>query len=170
MTLSFHNNYWLTPYVDETYIKVKGKWVYVYREIDRDGMLVNTMVSKTRNMKAARKFFGQVKSVSHRPDRVTTDGHISYPRAISSILGKGVLHRVNAYLINFTEQSHRPLKQRYYPMLGFGSLKGAEIFCEAFDELQSFFKIRSRKTFTANQKRCIRASKIFSFNKMVQEL
>jgi len=130
-------------YVDETYIKIKGKWVYVYLGIDKQGILVNTvntLVSKTRDMKAAKKFFGQVKLNCHKPNRVTTDGHNSYPKAINSILGKGILHRVNRYLINFTEQSHRPLKQWYYPMLGFGSFKGASIFCQAFGELRSFFQ------------------------------
>ena len=157
-------------YVDETYVKIKGKWVYVYRAVDRKGMLVNTMVSETRDMKAARRFFRQVKKVAITPKRVTTDKHQSYPRAIDETLGKKVFHRVNAYLHNYTEQSHRPLKQRYYPMLGFGSIKGAKIFCTAFDELRSFFRIRSSKKFSAEQKRRIRASKIFSFNKMVVEL
>ena len=127
-------------YIDETYIRIKGKWVYVYRGIDRNGNLVNTMVSETRDMDAAKKFFSESEEVCGIPERVTTDGHSAYPRAIAEVNGTDVKHRVNGYLHNFTEQSHRPLKQRYYPMLGFKSLKGASIFCPAHDELRNFFK------------------------------
>jgi putative transposase len=69
-------------YVDETYIKIKGKWRYVYRAIDRKGTLVDCMVSAKREMNAARRFFKRPVSVTDVvPDRVTTDGHNSYPNA-----------------------------------------------------------------------------------------
>ncbi|GHO63076.1 hypothetical protein KSC_019680 [Ktedonobacter sp. SOSP1-52] len=86
-------------YVDETYIKVHGKWCYVYRAIDRDGNLVNSMVSEKRNMDAAKRFFLQaVATIGQAPERVTTDGHDSYPRAIRETFGKEVIHRCNPYL------------------------------------------------------------------------
>ena len=70
-------------YVDETYLKVQGRWCYLYRAIDRDGNLIDTMLSPARNMKAAQRFFRSARSVAgFVPDRVTTDGHNSYPRAI----------------------------------------------------------------------------------------
>src|SRR6478672_9611298 len=60
-------------YTDETYIKVQGKWHYLYRAIDRDGKLVDSMLSKHRNMEAARKFFARAREVvGHRPKKVTT--------------------------------------------------------------------------------------------------
>ena len=62
-------------YVDETYLKVQGRWCYLYRAIDRDGNLIDTMLSPTRDMKAARRFFRSARSVAgFVPDRVTTDG------------------------------------------------------------------------------------------------
>lgn len=111
-------------YVDETYIKVGGKWLYLYRAMDRDGKLVNYMLSQTRDMAAAKQFFQQARTVTGcRPDRVTTDGQDSYPRAIRQVLGRKVVHRTNRYLNNRMEQDHRGVKQRYYPMRGFGSLQ-----------------------------------------------
>ncbi len=131
-------------YVDETYVTVKGKWCYLYRAIDRDGNLVDSMLSEKRDMKAAERFFKQaIDVVGYAPKRVTTDGHDSYPRAIREILGSEVLHRTNRYLNNRLEQDHRGIKQRYYPMRGFGSVASASRFCRAFDEVRQFFRIRT---------------------------
>ena len=75
-------------YVDETYIKVQGHWRYLYRAIDRSGALVDVMFSEHRDMAAAKAFFESAKMVTGvTPDRVTTDGHDSYPRAIRTVLG-----------------------------------------------------------------------------------
>jgi putative transposase len=131
-------------YVDETYIKVHGQWHYLYRAIDREGNLVDTMLSPTRDLTAAKAFFKQaVETVGHKPERVTTDGHDSYPRAIRRTVGRKVVHRTNRYLNNRLEQDHRAVKQRYYPMRGFSSFPGAARFCTAFDELRQYFRARS---------------------------
>ena len=129
-------------YVDETYVSVHGKWCYLYRAIDRDGNLVDSMLSEKRDMEAAKRFFKQtVDVVGHAPERVTTDGHDSYPRAIRETLGCEVIHRCNRYLNNRLEQDHRGIKQRYYPMRGFGSFASASRFCRAFDEVRQFFRV-----------------------------
>src|ERR1700730_5305179 len=66
-------------YVDETYLKINGRWHYLYRAIDRDGNLVDTMLSETRDLPAATAFFKQaVETVGHKPERVTTDGNDAY--------------------------------------------------------------------------------------------
>ena len=92
-------------YVDETYLKVRGRWTYLYRAGDRDGNLIDAMLSEHRNMKAAKAFFRSARAImGFRPDRVTTDGHGSYPRAIRTVLGKTVRHRTSAYLNNRLER------------------------------------------------------------------
>ena len=118
-------------------MKVAGRWCYLYRAIDRDGQLIDSMLSEHRDKHAARRFLRRLVEVAGRkPLRVTTDRHPAYRRAIRWILGRKVLHRKTRYLNNYTEQSHRAVKQRCYPMLGFGS--------SAFDELREYFRVRRR--------------------------
>jgi transposase-like protein len=74
---------------------------------------------------------------------VTTDGHDSYPRAIRETLGEAVTHRCNPYLNNRIEQDHCGVKQRYYPMRGFGNVDAAACFCRAFDEQRQYFRVRT---------------------------
>lgn len=94
-------------------------------------------------MDAAKQFFAQaVAVVGHAPESVTTDGHRSYPRAVRETLGNEVVHRTNVYLNNRIEQDHRGIKQRYYPMRGFGTFVSAARFCRAFDELRDYFCLR----------------------------
>ena len=130
-------------YVDETYIKIGGRWHFLYRAIDREGNLVDTMLSSTRDLAAAKAFFKQaIQTVGHKPERVTTDGHDAYPRAIRRSVGRKVMHRTSQYLNNRLEQDHRAVKQRYYPMRGFGSFPAAARFCTAFHELRQYFRAR----------------------------
>src|ERR687886_1149323 len=132
-------------HVDETYIKVAGEWKYLYRAIDREGNLVDSMLSEHRDMEAAKRFFKAALEIAEQaPEKVTTDGHDAYPRAIRETLGEKVIHRGNPYLNNRLEQDHRGIKQRYYPMRGFGNFEAASRFCRAFDEQRDYF--RSRRT------------------------
>ena len=124
-------------------MKVAGRWCYLYRAIDRDGQLIDSMLSEQRDKHAARRFLRRLLDVAEqRPLRVTTDRHPAYPRAVRWILGRKVQHRTNQYLNNFMEQDHRAVKQRYYPMRGFGSFASASRFCSAFDELRQYFRWR----------------------------
>ena len=133
--------------VDETYLKVQGRWVYLYRAIDRSGALVDVMLSETRDMKAARAFFRSTKAVTAiTPARVTTDGHDSYPRAIRSELGSHVRHRTSRYLNNRLEQDHRGIKGRSRPMRGFKCVESAARFCRGYDELRNFLRLLHRVT------------------------
>ncbi|MFL5338245.1 MAG: IS6 family transposase, partial [Geminicoccaceae bacterium] len=132
-------------YVDETYVRVDGRWCYVYRAIDSTGALVDVLFSEHRDMAAAKAFFRSARAVTGVTlDRVTTDGHDSYPRAIRSELGRGVRHRTSRYLNNRLEQDHRGLKGRYRPMRGFECPRSADRFCRSHDELRNFLRLRSR--------------------------
>ncbi len=131
-------------HVDETYIKVAGVWKYLYRAIDREGNLVDSRLSEHRDMDAAKRCFTAALEVAEEPpERVTTDGHDSYPRAIRETLGAEVTHRCNPYLNNRIEQDHRGVKQRYYPMRGFGNFDAASRCCRAFDEQRQYFRMRT---------------------------
>jgi putative transposase len=77
------------------------------------------------------------------PERITTDGHDSYPRTIRETLGEQAIHRCNQYLNNRIEQTSRGIKQRYYPMRGFGNSASAARFCRAFDEQRQYFRKRT---------------------------
>jgi transposase-like protein len=99
-------------HVDETYIKVAGGWKYLYRAIDREGNLVDSLLSEHRDMDAAKRFFRAAVDVAERaPERVTTAGHDAYPRALRETIGKEVMHHCNRYLNNRIEQDHRGIKQ-----------------------------------------------------------
>src|SRR5246127_1788182 len=127
----------------KTYVKIKGKWAYLYRAMDRQGNLVDSMLSATRDMTAAQRFFRSSLSVINQlPKQVTTDGHDSWPRAIREVLGPQVHRRCSAYLNRRIEQDHRGVKQRYYPMLGFGEFGSARRFGRAFEGVRQYFRPR----------------------------
>lgn len=133
-------------YVDETYIKVKGRWTYLYRAIDREGNLVDVLLSEQRDKAAAEAFFRSARRVTGSiPARVTTDGHNSYPGAITAELGEAVRHRTNRYLNNPLEQDHRGIKQRTRPMGGLKNVDSAQRFCQVYDEVRNFLRFRARR-------------------------
>ena len=104
------------------------------------------MLSATRDMAAARRFFRSAQSMTNTaPKQVTTDGHDSYPRAIRETLGPNVEHRCSAYLNRRIERDHRGVKQRYYAMLGFGEFRSAQRFCRAFEEVRQYFRPRRKQ-------------------------
>jgi transposase-like protein len=143
-------------HVDETYLRVRGRWAYLYRAIDRDGNLVDTMPSKHRDMAAAHAFFRSAKAATGiTPERVTTDGHGSYPRAIRSTLGRRVVHRTSAFKNNGLEQDHRSVKGRIRCMRGFKNFGSAMRFCRSYDELRNFLRprIRYNQPVTASRRR-----------------
>jgi putative transposase len=115
------------------------------RAIDRDGALVDVMLNEHRDLAAAKGILRSAKAVTGAtPDRVTTDGHHAYPRAIRTELGKRVRHRTNRYLNSRLEQDHRGTKGRCRPMLGFKSTESATRYCRGHDELRNFLRCRSQ--------------------------
>jgi len=131
-------------HTNETYIKIQGAWCYLYRAIDADGHLVDSMLSIHRDRDAAKRFFTQsVEVVGHGPTQVTTDGHDAYPRAIRETLGLELVHRCSQYKNNVIEQDHRGIKGRYRPMRGLGSVSGAARFCAAYEEVRAYFRHRT---------------------------
>lgn len=118
--------------VDETYIKVRGKWVYLYRAVDKAGQTIDFRLSRTRDVVAAKAFFK--KAIRHEgrpPHTITLDGYAASHRAVREMRDDGILPtrtklRSSKYLNNLIEQDHRGIKSRTRPMLGFKSFASAE--------------------------------------------
>lgn len=113
--------------VDETYLKVRGRWVYLHRTVDRDGNTVDFRLSPTRNVAAAKAFFRKALRTQERaPVCITLDGYAASHRAVREMpkedyAWKHTKLRSSKYLNNLIEQDHRGIKSRTGPMLGFKS-------------------------------------------------
>ena len=102
-------------------------------------------LSETRDMAGTKAFFVQALEIHETvPEIVTTDGLASYPRAIKEELGDEVEHQVVTCTSNPVEQSHRRVKYRYYPSLGYGEFNAAQRFCQAVGEVAQFLRPQSR--------------------------
>jgi len=118
--------------VDETYIKVKGQWIYLYRTVDSEGNTIEFYLSELRDKQAAKRFFKKALAASHvsRPRVITVDKNPAYPVAIEELkeekqVPKDIQIRQIKYLNNIVEQDHRFIKKRVRPMLGFKSIETA---------------------------------------------
>lgn len=118
--------------MDETYVKVKGRWTYLYRAVDSRGRTIDFLLSAKRDTEAAKRFFrkalGQPHTVNPRP--ITVDKNPAYPRAIAAMKEEGELWRFprlrqRKFLNNIVEQDHRRVKRLVRPGLGFGSFHTA---------------------------------------------
>jgi IS6 family transposase len=104
--------------VDETYVKVAGRWRYVYRAIDQVGQVIDVFVSPRRDAKAARRFFERAIGVTGvRPVEVFTDRVATYPMVLEGLL-PAAWHRMDRYANNGVEADHGRLKARLEPMRG----------------------------------------------------
>ena len=133
-------------YVDETYLKVGGRWCYLYRAIDADGALVDVCLSEHRDQIAAGRFFRSVVEATGRtPDTITTDKHAGDPPALAEVFGDAVEHRTSKFKNNHLEQGHRGVKGRTRPMRGFQHPDSAHRFCRAYDEVRNFLRPVTRR-------------------------
>jgi len=118
--------------VDETYIRVKGKWVYLYRAVDSTGATIDFLLSAKRDAAAAERFLAKALGGENHPAPrvINTDEHAGYPPAIVRLKAEGVLvehcwHRPVQYLNNVLEQDHRAIKRRVRASQNFRSFWGA---------------------------------------------
>ena len=118
--------------VDETYVKIKGEWKYLYRAVDSTGQTIAFMLSAKRDARAAKRFFRKMlKAASHSSPRViNVDQNPAYPPAVEQLKEEGTLPsrtqlRRCKYLNNLIEQDHRFIKRRVNPGLGFSSFNTA---------------------------------------------
>ena len=119
--------------VDETYVKIRGVWHYLYRAVDRMGRTVDFRLSTRRDVAAAKAFFRKaIKSQRRPPQTITLDGYAASHRAVRELKADGSLPRntklrSSKYLNNLIEQDHRSVKQCVAVMLGFKQFRNAMI-------------------------------------------
>jgi putative transposase len=105
---------------------------------------VDVQLSDTRDLAAAETLFRSAWTVTEMtPERLTTDDHDAYPRAIRNVFGERVTHRTNRYLNNHLEQDHRGIIQRYCPTGGLRTFATTARFCRVFDEVRAFLRPQS---------------------------
>ena len=115
--------------VDETYVRLAGRWVYAYRAIDERGQVIDVYVRATRDAAAATAFLQRaVESSGVRPHTVTTDKAPTYPPALRLVLPE-VEHRTGKAAQQGIERDHQHLKGRTRPMRGFQTLPCAQVVC-----------------------------------------
>ncbi|MDO6481891.1 IS6 family transposase [Shimia thalassica] len=134
--------------MDETYIKVRGNWMYLYRAVDRDGKTLDFMLSERRNTTAATQFFTKTLASSGIPLRIVIDKSGANGAGIKEV--NKILKRFGCptkittvrskYLNNVVEQDHRFIKRRTRPMLGFKSFKSASATLEGIEVAQMIRK------------------------------
>jgi IS6 family transposase len=113
-------------FVDETYVKVSGRWTYLYRAIDQYGQVIDVCLSRRRDLAAARVFFTRARAVGTVPVEVTMDRAPAYPRVLDEYV-QAALHVTQQYANNAVETDQGRLKARLRPMRGLKRFRSARI-------------------------------------------
>jgi transposase-like protein len=134
---------------DETYLKVNGEWVYLYRAVDKQGKTVESYLSRTRDIAAAKAFFRKAFRRHGDPRVITLDGFEPSHAALRRMgmnnefnfrWDNPVQIRTCAYLNNVVEQDHRRIKSRVAPMLGFKRFHHARRVVAGVELVQKIIK------------------------------
>ncbi len=154
--------------VDETYVKVRGKWMYLYRAVDSTGQTLDFLLNETRSTRAAKRFFRKVLGRPNiTPPRViNVDKNGCYIGAVRDLRKDGLLpekckRRPSKYMNNIVEQDHRFIKRRVSPGLGFGSYPTAWHTLRGYETMNMIRK---------GQMRGVEKGNIQSQNQFIAEL
>jgi transposase-like protein len=143
-------------HMDETYIKLRGRWMYLYRAIDSHGDTVEFWFSEGRNLAAAKHFLSKALQRHGRPERIVIDGSQTNREAILACDTESQLRdrsrrklkpiriRQSAYLNNRIEQDHRAVKRRVRPMLGFKSTASARVILGGIEMIHMMRKQQAK--------------------------
>jgi transposase-like protein len=114
-------------FVDETYVRVAGRWRYVYRAVDQFGQVIDVLVATRRDAGAAHRFFERALGATKlTPVEVTTDQAPVYPAVLEELL-PAAWHRTDQYANNRIEADHGRLKARLRPMRGLKQDRNARV-------------------------------------------
>lgn len=123
-------------FVDETYVKVCGSWRYVYRAVDQYGQVIEVLLSKKRDLKAAAAFFATAIRSHGEPAEIITDRAHALVRVIGELL-PAARHDVTQYANNRVEADHGRLKARLHPMRGLKRDRTASVIIEGHAFIQN---------------------------------
>ncbi|MEH7052530.1 IS6 family transposase [Bacillus pseudomycoides] len=150
--------------LDETYIKVKGKWCYLYRAIDKEGQTLDIQLRQKRDKQAAYALMKRLARTFGEPTVLTTDKAPSLASAFKKLkeigLYKNTFHRTIKYLNNIIEQDHRHVKRRFSRSSGFQSLRHASRTIKGIETIHAIYK----------QKRSLQPNFVFSTYNALHEL
>ncbi|MEK4605484.1 IS6 family transposase [Bacillus sp. FSL L8-0099] len=150
--------------LDETYIKVKGEWCYLYRAIDKEGYTLDIQLRKKRNHQAAYTFMKRLVKVFGEPTVLTTDKAPALLCAFNKLRRQGfyqtTIHCTIKYLNNLIEQDHRHIKRRLAKSAGFQSLRHASRTLKGIETIHAIYK----------RKRSLRPNFVFSTYDELQRL
>ena len=144
--------------MDETYIKIKGRWHYLYRAIDADGLTLDIWLRKKRDTQAAYAFLKRLHKQFGEPKAIVTDKAPSLGSAFRKLQSVGLYpkteHRTVKYLNNLIEQDHRPIKRRnkFYQ-----SLRTASSTIKGMETLRGIYKKNRRMMCTPKVRLFIQA-------------
>jgi transposase-like protein len=120
---------WVSWRLDETYIKVKGQWRYLYRAVDKHGQTIDFLLTEHRDKEAALRFLKKAIRRHGVPETITIDGSDANEAAIkryNAEHGTAIAIRQGKYLHNIVEQDHRGIKRITRPMLGYKAFDAAQ--------------------------------------------
>ena len=138
--------------LDETYIKIKGQWKYLYRAVDKQGKTIDFLLTAKRDTKAARRFLNKAIGSSGKPSLINIDKSGANTAAIKQYNNdenKRVKIRQCKYLNNLIEQDHRFIKRITRPMLGFKSFWSARATLAGIELWRMLKKSQSRNSLPA---------------------
>lgn len=131
--------------MDETYIKIRGQWKYLYRAVDTVGQTIDFLLTAKRDADAALRFFRKAICHHGEPEVVTLDKSGVNTAALTTLNAgkskeKSITVRQNKYLNNLIEQDHRNIKRRIRLMLGFKSFRRAQTLLAGIELIQMIRK------------------------------
>ena len=158
-----HQGFGDTFFIDEVFVKIGGIQHYLWRAVDQDGEVVDVFLQKSRNAKAAKRFFKRLfKNHKGKPRKIVTDKLASYGVAHRE-LSPDVIHDKRQYANNLSELSHQPTRVRERVMRRFKSADQAQRFLDSYSAVFNLFNLQ-RHFIRAEHYRRLRTSAFTEWN------